>query len=488
MKIATDKINKALITENPNRIEWIMLGIVSFMFYTTMYYTDNFAIFGAAFSLNEELIKGESLNLLGSMVHPYGVLHQWICELWVAPINILHHLLGLNLDNPISILWCKLCIVFFLVLCLKETLNIATILGISKNYNRWLLFFIVSNILVVLPVFHIAQTDCIYLLFMLMGFRALLEKKITGFLVCFAVANSFKMISLFMFIPLVLLVEKRVFYVFRNTLIGCSIIFLQRIWYRIVGFINGVLFANRSTESIDVAIRGVEASADGIGNFYKKIADYTLFFKFPAIREGYTASLLILLFGILCIWCFVQKEYDCEEMKNKCLYASVLSMIIFFVTASPAPYWIILLYPFLFLLVYCKNKRIRINLLLEKAFSLSLFIVYVMSTFWVYGGAQTFEKLFLTKWGLVPTDHYLMGTPNIAGYLSKIGMEEMMPIVTAICLASIVGFVWINYPSNKYDEQLSGDSLLKLHHEFAIFNICILYGWYIINVLLLSRY
>ena len=489
MKDILDKLKKKLITEKPNKIEWAMVCIATFLIFTTMYYTDNRAIFGAAFSLNEELIEGKSVSLLGSMVHPYGILHQWICELWVAPINILHHLFGLDFENTFSLLWCKLCITLFFVLGLKEITSIANVLGISEKNTVWVSFYIVSGILVSLPVFHIAQTDCLYLLFMLMGFRALLERKTIRFLLLFAVANSFKMLSLFMFIPLVLLTEKRICYVLRNVIIGCSIIPIQRIWYRIVGLMNGILFTRHSSEAIDVAIQSVETQAEGIGGFFNKIANNTLYFKFPAICKEYASSLLIFVFVAVCIWCYVQDRYESDECKKyKCLYISVISMTIFYVTAAPAPYWIIILYPFLFLLIYTDKQRIRINFILEKAFTLTIFIIYVMSTFWVYGGAQTFEGLFLTKWGIVPSNHYLMGTPNIAGYLAKIGMEEMMPIVISICLASTIGFAWINYPGHRCDEKLSDEYVVKMQHGFALLNIIILFGWYFINILLISRY
>jgi hypothetical protein len=146
------------------------------------------------------------------------------------------------------------------------------------------------------------------------------------------------------------------------------------------------------------------------------------------------------------------------------------------------------MYPFLFLLIYYNQEKLRFNLLLEKVFTLTLFLVYIMSTYWVYGGAQTFDGLFLGKWGIVPSGHELQGLPNIARYLEKVGTGEIMPIVVAICLAGIIGLAWLNYPNNKYDEELTGEYKVELQHGFAMLNIGILFVWYAINVLLLGRY
>ena len=118
---------------------------------------------------------------------------------------------------------------------------------------------------------------------------------------------------------------------------------------------------------------------------------------------------------------------------------------------------------------------------------MTMFLVYVINTYWVYGGSQSFDWLFLTRWGIVPTGHVFQEQPHIAGYLAKLYIPQLMPIITAVCLASIIGFAWINYPKFKYDEELTEEYTVELQHGFAVFNVLFLLGWYAINVILLSR-
>lgn len=545
MKTTLLKWKKSFYTSTPNKIEWGMTVLVCFLIFTTMYYADNRDIFHVAYLMNEEFFNWESVNFLGVMIHPYGVLHQWICELWVLPINLLACIFEFDVLNSYSYLWFKLCIPVFLLFCMKELEKIAETLEIEKKNIQWMGFLFLTTVLVALPVFHVAQTDCIYLLLMFKGFHTLIKKDTKRFLLWFALANSFKMISLFIFIPLVLLSEKRIGYVIRNILLGCVIIPAQQVWYRFVGMLNGILFpveesvgtaisatqvvggrarsvistmqvvegrartaisatqvvgesvgtvipvtqvVEESAGTVMSAIQEVEERASAIERFYSRIAEFILHFEFPAIRKDYTASLLIFLFALFCIWCYMQKTEDTKEWRYKCLYASVISLAIFFITASPAPYWIVIMYPFLFLLIYYNQEKLRFNLLLEKVFTLTLFLVYIMSTYWVYGGAQTFDALFLGKWGIILSGHELQGLPNIAQYIEDIGMGEMMPIVVAICLAGIIGLAWLNYPNNKYEEELSGEYKVELQHGFAMLNIGILIGWYVINVLFFRGY
>lgn len=484
---------KKFYTEKPNKIEWMLLGVVYFLFFTTTYYDDNLSIFRNHFDTCERFLTGQSLDILGRISLPYGVLHQWVCSLWVMPINILHHLIGVSSEGIFAVLWYKTIILIFLVLCIKEMCCVAETLGIKMESVRWMVILFASSILVVLPVAHVAQTDALYLFFMLKGFHALIKEDTGKFLLWFGASISFKMISVFAFIPLVLLEEKRILYVFRNVILGCCIIPGQQLWYRVVGVLNGLVFGRNEgatknvSDSVVTAIESVGVQEEVLGNFYTKIAKYTLHFEFPILVKGYSASLFIFLFALVCIWCYIQKKDNIEKWKDKCLYAVVISLGVFFITASPGPYWIVIWYPFLFLLIYTRTEILRMNLLFEKTYTLFLFVTNVITTYWVYGGASTFDHLFLEKWGIVP-NHQGVDLPNIAGYMHKLGVMSFMPIIIAICLAGFIGIVWVNYPKVKYNEDLTDEYVLKLQHGFTITNIAVLIMWYLMNVILLSRY
>lgn len=495
MRTGIAKLKEKFLTEYPNRIELGVAFLALFLIFSTMFYGDNFGMFLTYFWTNEGLFSGTGLDMLGSNQLPYGLMHQWICEIWVLPVNLLYHLFKFDFNSPMAILWYKLIIPIFLLLCMREMSNIARIMQVQKKHIMWMHFLFITSVLVTLPVFHIAQTDVLYLFFMLRGFRALLQNDTKKFLVYYAISGSFKMISLFVFIPLVLMKEKRILFIIRNMICGCIIVPLQHVWYRVIQALNGAFFYKdlstqytQHTQQAETVVESVEETQETITGFYSHFYNKILYFEFPAVRKGYVASLLVFLFVLLCIWCYMQKTEDTHEWRLKCIYFSTASLLLFFVMSSPSPYWIVILYPFLFLLIYANNKRLRINLLLEKAFTMTMFIVYVMNTFWVYGGAKSFDWLFLTKWGIVPTGHELQGGPNIAGYLEKIYVDKFMPVITAVCLACAIGIIWVNWPKLQYDEELTEEYEKGLHHGFGIFNIVFLLMWYVVNVVLISRY
>lgn len=489
MKNKVETLKKRFFTEQPNKVEWGLALLAFFLIFTTMFYNDNFGLFLTYFWTNEKLFSGMGLDMFASAQLPYGLMHQWICEIWVLPINLLYHLFEFDINCPMAVLWYKLCIPVFLMLCMREMKHIAEVLEIDRKKTGWMNFLFVTGVLVALPVFHIAQTDALYLWFMLMAFRALLNGDTKRFLLWSACSVSFKVITLFFIIPLILLEEKRIFYVIRNCFISVVIIPIEYVAYFIVAKLNGILFSPRGvTDSGIVMTEKTVEQVEAVGGFYSHFYHKALYFEFPAVRKGYVASLLIFLFVLLCIWCYTVKKEETAEWKQKCLYVAAISLALFFVMSSPSPYWIVIMYPFVFLLIYKNADRLRCNLILEKAFTMTMFLVYVINTDWVYGGSQSFEWLFLTKWGIVPKGHAFQGPPTIAGYLDKLYIPKFMPVITAICLASIIGFAWINYPKMKYDEELTEEYKVELQHGIAMFNVLFLLGWYAINVILLSRY
>ena len=232
---------------SPSRIEWGFAVLMSVLFFLTMFYVDNFGMFLTYFWTNEGLIDGRTFNALGYQGLPYGILHQWLCEIWVIPVNIIYHITGTGFDGTAALLWYKFFVTFFFILCMAETGKIAKTLEIDDEQIKWMQFFILTSLLVVLPAFHIAQTDVTYLLPMLMGFHAYLKDDYKKFIIYFALAIPLKIIAIFAFIPLILLKEKRIFYVIRDLILGCIIIPAEQILYRFVDFLNRTFISASQT-------------------------------------------------------------------------------------------------------------------------------------------------------------------------------------------------------------------------------------------------
>ncbi len=490
------KIKEMFTTAEPNKVEWGVAIAAIILIFFTMYYQDNFGIFLTYFWDNNALLTGHSIGALGNHSLSYGITQQWICQIWILPVNILNLLCGLSCDSELAIWWYKACILFFYILSVREMGKIGRHLGFDETKIKWMNILFTTTVLVALPVFHIAQTDAIYMFFSLKGLYAWLENRHREFLLWFMLAIPCKWLAVFAFIPLVLLSEKRILYILRDVIVGVAIIPAQYIWIRIVSKLDQLIFAGvTGVERVtQIASAGADVStAEAIGetgfnNFMSHFINKMLYFEFPAVRKGYTASILVIAFVLLFIWCYAS-SYKEKELAHTGIYASVIAMMIFFLFSSPSPYWIVVLYPYLFLMIFINEERFRINMLLEMLFTGSMFLLYVVDTYWVYGGPWNFKWLPVEKWfHLIPDGHLFDEGPSVAGYLYKLGIEWYMPIITGICLASAIGLIVVNRSRSIVSDGMSGSERRVYLHGCASLQSLFLLVWYIFCLYAISRY
>ena len=502
MRNKINELSKKFYTDAPNRLEWILAGIAGFLIFFNLFYGDNITMFLSYFWNNVGLLNGTSLNWLGNNRLSYGIVQIFICEIWCLPVNIIYKIKWFEPANVWTVLWYKSFVLIFFTLGIREMIAISKKIGIEEKYRKWMVYIFATSLLVALPVFHIAQSDSIYVFFMLKGFSAYLDDDYKKFILYFALAIDCKYMAVFMFIPLVLLREKRILYIIRDAIIGVILIPVQFVWFKIVVWLDKLVYhSNEAVAKLDTVVSGASSVQDtGMASYADKVdADNMgflshvyrrmLYFELPAIRKEYVASVLIVMFALVCIWCYIRKRNEQNRVEDA-LYIGFVSMTLLFAWSSPNPYWIVAMYPITFIMIYKNKKMLRINLLLELGFSLTMFLIYLDSMPFVYGGTENFMHMPLQDWfGLIPVHTFETG-PTVYGYLSKLGISSMMPIIVAICLACFIAWIIINYPGmkDKIDDDVSEEYLIKFNHGVAVFQSAFLIVWFFLTVYCLSRY
>lgn len=488
------RIRDYLVVDKLNAIEWWVLGFILLLITLTFFYGDNLGMFLTYFWINEGLFDGGSIRFLGNNQLTYGIVQQIFCEVWTLPCNIVYRFVKFEPANTATVLWYKLSMAFVMVLCLSEMAKLAKSLGITKERIKWMLILMLSSILVALPVFHIAQSDILYGFFVIAGIHALIKGDRKKFILFFAMAISCKAIAAVVFIPLVLLNEKRILIVIRDVFMGVVIFPAERVWYKIVDAVNTLIFGRYAGNSrevttvVDNATVTVEKTMDQINtDFLSHFYHKALYFEIPAIRKGYVASILVVLFVLLCLWCYIQSKEKNELWNYNCIYVAAVAWMLFFANASPSPYWIVAMYPCWFILIFINPGKIRTNLLLINGFTLSMFVVYIIDTYWVYGGANNLDYLLLK--GILPASHdSTVEGPYVARYLNNLGIGSFMNVITAVCFATVIGLVYVNHSEVKINDMMEVVEEKKLMHGFALFQIAVLAVWYVVVVLTVSRW
>lgn len=408
--------------------EKLILGIILVFVFFTMYYYDNQLTFVYIIENMHRIAAGKWYYLFnGWSSIPYGLILQGVGAIWSLPVFILSEI---GLVSTVSIgarLWYKLFVLIFLILDTKQIGVIARQLGVEQEKNIcWLRLYFLSSLSVILPAVHIAQMDAVYLFPMLLGISYYLGGNYYKFLICFAIAVPIKFLPVFVFVPLVLLHEKRYLYIMRDLCIGTVGIFADKAMKSIGYRIEMHMGIDPALEVWDVSGMVMESS---LGNLYENgiLAFNTKF------------SVAVCLFIGLCIWCYMKKS---ETRNQAAVFVSLLGILSLFVFGTITPYWIILCVPFALLLIFNNDKYYRVLLPLELIFSGAFLYTAIFRTSWIYGSEDTFNFLLFK---LIPGY-----TGQVHGYVSDFmkqrGLNGFDGIFSACCVACIGGIAVLANP------------------------------------------
>lgn len=276
--------------------------------------------FGDFYDYNRPLFTGNN----------YLPVFYWILALWNIPLK----LLGLApeittqswmLSTQIQTIWSKLLLAIFFfasVRCLgqisdqiskyspQETIDHS---GISSKY-----LFATSPI-GIFAVFIFSGYDIFGVYFTLLGLRAYLAKDFKKFVFWFSMAISFKYFAAFIYLPLVLIIEKRLAYLVLYGLFGIAFSGIQfwMYWH---------------SEAFHLGIFGMISEKTG--------------------GHGITLRFMVanLIYGMMCVYLYFSKFRFSTNLNAWCqraIFVCIFSYALFFSWTLWHPQWLLIITPFI---------------------------------------------------------------------------------------------------------------------------------------------
>ena len=460
---------------NFDRNQWIeiiaLIPALAFVF-LTMYYWDNQTIFRAVLTSMNEIIEGPWYNIFITWRLPYGIGWQLLCGLWSLPILILNNL-GLCATAGVGArLWYKLFMLIFLLLDTKAIGNVAEKMGMNEKYIFWTKMYFLSSLLVVISSLHIGQLDVANLFVILLGVEAYLDKKYWKFLLFFALANPAKYFAFFIFLPLVLLNEKRYLYIMRDVLVGGSIVIFERLWKHFGYYVK--YLSERKVPATDMSVTIENNTVEN--SFVQKSISSFLEGKFEVFSVP--VSVIVFLFGVLCIWCYTRHEEDEYRFKKLAISVCYLGFFFLFAFGTCSPYWLILWSPFALLLIMDNKKNHNILLPLSVLIGISYLYIYILDTPWILGSSETFDNLVVSLLpGYFDTHHSF-----IKDFLNQRGLDGFKTVFAAIWAACSIGIIYITWPYKKeqsINEEMKEFDYVKFWYWIRVL---VLYMWIGLNI------
>lgn len=361
--------------------------------------------------------------------------------------------------------------------------------GLEKEESKWGAILYLSSGIFFFAEVVIGGYDIISVAFTLLGIYCYLEKKNKGFVLAFAVAIAMKMFALWIFIPLVLLKEKRIWRIVLYALEGISGIAIPKIYFMVASHKHMVKSALEQAaaagqqveqqvieQTTGYASNELISSAEGIVNdalFPKdRFAEYTF------ISLDYLPLVFVGMFAIW-IFCFLYKK---EMEKRNVIYLCGAVMSIFVLTVKLHPQWVIIVVPYLILIILFHPERMKDNLWMEGIFTAG----YVLNKAIIYKWTCNLNMVQNMFW---PQHEFSFGSEEasasdygLSHYLSRISDKTAISLDNISYLfkaAAVVGLVMLlvyNWPGRKTEEAVQTDYFERRKWVYTRFAISCIIG------------
>lgn len=435
-------------------LSWAFTGISILIAYFVFFYFDINDTMNNSILLIESIKDGQFfnyydyaiINAFGNTVYTanYNLPIYIVFAIWNIPVYIIKNIWGLRGNFFIaSYLWCKLLIVFGAVGCIKKIINLLDEVE-HKNYSKRIICLLfASSSALLLGGFIAVQYDVLTLFLILAGMEAFIKNRNTKFILIFMLAVPFKMFSLFIFIPILLLKEKKVVKILFKMLLTYSLVIVEKLIY----WNDSAYIMCMQSQNKD-ALKLIIAGNLGIG------------------QHGLV--LFLIAFIAVCVYCYTENGFvninDDKEKNRELLY--IISYIgffiftIFLITVNFRSYWIVLYLPFVILVMAMNPTELWMNFVLESIGSTAC-VLFLLSEHKIYKLSQLCRKLLLPKIIEIPRKQNLK-YGNVSVFLLKY-IGDYKGLLFTVFAACMIVMLYINFPSRvKLDNNLENKKIERL--------------------------
>lgn len=476
--MSKEKMEMYLNHAKPHKIEWILVILVgvmlsAFYLYPDMTFTSscgvkfwNCIVNGTFPNFYSEGYWGATGSILEfSMGGSYDFALYLIFALYDFPLWIWEKITGFSFMQFVltreyikGIVWIFSGISAYLIY------KIAQVCDVKKEEAKWAAFLFLSSAVFFYTEVVIGGYDTISVAFTLLGIYGYLTDNNKCFVASFSMAIAMKMFAVWLFIPLVLVKEKRIWRILLYGLEGLCVIAIPKIYFTIAShrfMINRALDAARQkgqTVDINEIAEAIGSSNNGIIDHAEATVNEALFPDGRMLEYTFISmnALPLVFVGMFALWAFCYL-YKRKMSKREVIYLCALTMSIFVLTVKIHPQWGIILMPYLALLIMFHPKRMKDNLILEGMFAVGYVLNKALAYYWTCN-LSMIENM--TK----PQHSFSYSSPDvsgsdygfsyyIAGISEKIGISAVN-ISYMFKAAAVTGLIMLliwNFPGRKWE-------------------------------------
>jgi len=419
-------------TNTPRKVDWAILVVFCIILFVSHIYWDLVITTKHGINIWYALEQGKlnyfysfNINAKPSCVifhsagAAYDIIVYFVFAIWNFPLWVLERFFDVNIFTSLPcLLWMKAILLPFLLATASVVYKTCIELKIVENNAKWAVFIFMSSGFVLSSIFVIGQYDIISVFLSILGLLLYIKGKNKWFVFLFAIAISFKLFALLIFIPLVLLKEKRIMKIVGYVLVSISLTAIQKFYF-----------------AFDPAMKS--------GQDYSSNLVISKLFNNQLQLGLQTIYIYIFAFVGLCIFCYVKNINNQEELNKFSIYIPFASLALLFMFTPANPYWTILMTPYFPIMIFLNPKYLKINLVLDTILSSCMIIVHSVMYSLCYQ-IKTIEPMIMPRlFGEVYTLAKPLSAKDLyVKYLPDYGISLLITMFT-VCLAAML---IINFP------------------------------------------
>lgn len=448
------KMSNAVLKKRKNIPDikiWVMLLIIPIICYSLYLYTDIIETTSNSLKIWYLLFGEGKLTDFYTYRYPlienapqagYDFFIYVIFAIWNIPLFIFEKITSTSYRQFYLTVWyAKTIIIFFLVLTAIQVYRIALLISKDNIKAVWSVFSFVFSISVFQTIGVIGGYDVISVFFTLCGIKSYFQNKNVSFLFYFSCAIACKLFAVWVFVPLLLLKNKKIIKVILSLLAGVQMILVPKIVFAVVKFVDAklqvaqLLGAEEKMSQFDVEVQVNQIVTISHSNI---VSEFMWGGEGP-INAPAQPTFFFYTF-ILWVFCWFYRE---KLSKYQVIFVALLGMSIFFLTCNTYPYWFILLAPYMAILMCTSWENMPMKAFLEICMGMSYVLLKSIRSPQCYHYNLVVNMLHNEP---EQTDFYYYG---LYTYLSKLcgmlGLDidwNLRTLATAVFAASTLMFIW----------------------------------------------
>lgn len=436
------------------RGRWILAGITVYlllclMFFYSFIYNDIIETMRMGIDVWYSLFDGQ-LNYfyarrtpVDAIAYPKTVQGVYdfpiyiVFAIWNFPLWIAENFFDVDVfRSPLCLMWGKTLLLLASVLIVGALYRLCRTLEVSeKNSLFAVILFLTSNFFMS-SIIMMSAYDIVVLYFAILGIDYYFRGDMKKFTLCFMCAIPLKFFALLIFVPLVLLREKRIWKI---------------VVYMVVSVLPILVF--RFFIPCRAVFEDPSSAALSLKNIFESTELSNLAFLYTVTYEWTTSLSRIYLslafWGILYLICYFYKPESEEKIKKWGIYICFLTFANLFITCMTHPYWIMLLVPFTVIIMAMNSQYSYVNLVLETIMTWGMLLAQMFKFSWCFGSAIVAGMFWPSILGKM--DEFIGYT--VMNVLKRLDMEGAQGyLIGAGCTAffgCIVLFAVLNFPGWK---------------------------------------